>query len=201
MSQTHRNVEILVCADGLHDPDSRSVIASFSGFPVHNVGFDTRVGVHTNFARGLRQAVAASRDDADLFAFCDQDDVWHPMKLERQLACFADTRTSLCHSDAQIVSRQGDVLVSSLFAHEGRSRAASFADLLIMNSVTGMTSLFRRDVAIAAQPFPMSGCRYILHDHWIALAASLLGNVAFIDEPLVDYTQHAGNVIGARQWS
>ena len=69
-----------------------------------------------------------------------------------------------------------------------------------MNSVTGMTAVFRRDVARAAQPFPLSGCRYILHDHWIALVASLLGNVRFIDEPLVDYTQHATNVMGARAW-
>ena len=79
----------------------------------------------------------------------------------------------------------------SLFEHESRSRSASFADLLIMNSVTGMTAVFRRDVALAAQPFPLSGCRYILHDHWIALVASLLGDIRFIDEPLVDYTQHA----------
>ena len=70
-----------------------------------------------------------------------------------------------------------------------------------MNSVTGMTAVFRRDVAMAAQPFPLSGCRYILHDHWIALVASLLGSVRFIDEPLVDYTQHAANVMGAREWA
>ena len=94
----------------------------------------------------------------------------------------------------------GDVLAASLFEHESRSRSASFADLLIMNSVTGMTAVFRRDVARAAQPFPLSGCRYILHDHWIALVASLLGDVRFIDEPLVDYTQHAANVMGARAW-
>jgi len=164
------------------------------------VGFDTRAGIHANFARGLREAVAASQDDLDLFAFCDQDDVWHPGKLERQLTYFADAQTSLCHSDARIVSRRGEVLVRSLFGHEARSRSGAFADLLIMNSVTGMTSVFRRDVAMAAQPFPLSGCRYILHDHWTALVASLLGVIRFIDEPLVDYTQHAGNVMGARLW-
>jgi len=88
----------------------------------------------------------------------------------------------------------------SLFEREARSRSGSFTDLLIMNSVTGMTAVFRRDVALAAEPFPLSGCRHILHDHWTALVASALGRVRFIDEPLVDYTQHAANVMGARAW-
>jgi glycosyltransferase involved in cell wall biosynthesis len=200
VSQTYRNVEILVCVDGPHDPDLRAVSGGFSRFPVHVVEFDTRIGVHANFARGLRQAVAASRSAGDLFAFCDQDNSWHPTKLERQVACFSDPQTALCHCDARIVSRRGEVLAESLFEHETRPRSASFVDLLVMNSVTGMTTLFRRDVAEAAEPFPLLMSRHVLHDHWIALVASLLGSVRFIDAPLVDYTQHAENVMGARPW-
>ena len=69
-----------------------------------------------------------------------------------------------------------------------------------MNSVSGMASVFRRDVAQAVEPFSLSACRYILHDHWTSLVASLLGDVRFIEEPLVDYTQHDVNVLGARLW-
>ncbi len=200
VSQTHRNLQILVCADGELDPASRAVVAGFAGSPIHVLGFDERVGIHANFARGMRAAVAASGSDSDLFAFCDQDDFWHPDKLQRQLTCFADSATSLCHSDARIVSERGEVLVASLFEHEARPRATSFADLLIMNSVSGMSAIFRRDVAAAAAPFPLSGCRYVLHDYWTALVAVLLGGIRFIETPLVDYTQHAGNVMGARRW-
>lgn len=200
VAQSHRNVEILVCPDGPVDAASRSLIEGFSDSRIRILEFGVRIGVHRNFARGLSEAIAASRNDTDLFAFCDQDDFWHPEKLARQAAHFADPQTSLCHTDARIVSQSGDLLAPSLFRHESRSRSASFSDLLIMNSVTGMTAVFRHDVARAAQPFPLSGCRYILHDHWIALVASLLGNVRFIEEPLVDYTQHATNVMGARSW-
>jgi len=198
--QSHRNLEIFVCPDGPLEPAARSLIEGFADRRIRILESGARVGVHRNFARGLNGAIGESRSDADLFAFCDQDDFWHPEKLARQIAGFADPQTSLCHSDARIVSQNGDLLAPSLFRHESRSRSASFADLLIMNSVTGMTAVFRHDVARAAQPFPLSGCRYILHDHWIALVASLLGNVRFIEEPLVDYTQHATNVMGARSW-
>ena len=200
VAQSHRSIEVFVCSDGLIEPAARSLIDGFADSRIRIVEFAVRVGVHRNFARGLNEAVAASQSDTDLFGFCDQDDFWQPEKLAREVARFADPATSLCHSDARIVSGAGETLAPSLFAHESRSRSGSFADLLIMNSVTGMTSVFRKDVARAAQPFPLSGCRHILHDHWVALVASLLGDIRFIEDPLVDYTQHAANVMGARSW-
>lgn len=199
-AQTHRNIEIFVSADGPQDAAARRAIESFTEVPIRYVESEARAGVHGNFAHGLRHALAASTSADDLFAFCDQDDVWRPDKLARQVAAFADPQTSLCHSDARIVSRDGTPQASSLFQREARSRSAGFADLLVMNSVTGMTAMFRRDVALAAAASPLSRCRYLLHDHWTALVASLLGEVRFIDEPLVDYTQHAANVMGAREW-
>jgi hypothetical protein len=160
-----------------------------------------RAGVHANFANGLRIALSMSRNDGDLFAFCDQDDSWHPEKIARQVAAFNDLVTSLCHSDARIVARDGELIAPSMFAREARVPDAGLADLLVMNSVTGMTAVFRRDVALAAQNFPLAGCRYVLHDHWVALVASLFGRIRFIAEPLVDYTQHPDNVRGATSWS
>jgi glycosyltransferase involved in cell wall biosynthesis len=197
-AQSHDDVEVFVAADGPAGADIHAAFAAFSR-PLHLLEHDARVGVHANFARGLRAALAASRSEHDLFAFCDQDDVWHSEKLAKQVLAFADPRTSLCHSDARIVSRGGELLQSSLFAYEGRPHSASFTDLLVMNSVTGMTALFRRDVATAAASFPLSRCRHMLHDHWVALVASLLGDIRLIDEPLVDYTQHRANVMGARR--
>jgi glycosyltransferase involved in cell wall biosynthesis len=200
-AQTHQNIEVFISADGPQGSDVRDAIGRFAGRPIHLLEHDTRVGVHANFGRGLRAALDTSRTDTDLFAFCDQDDFWHPEKLARQVEVLAVPEASLCHCDARIVSRDGNLLRPSLFEHEHRSRTASFADLLAMNSVTGMTAVFRSDVAEAAATFPMSRCRYILHDHWTALVASLLGRVHFINAPLVDYTQHAGNVMGARDWA
>jgi len=200
-AQKHQNIEVIVSADGPEGQDVRDAIRRFAGRPIHLLEHDTRVGVHANFGRGLRAALDASQSGADLFAFCDQDDFWHAEKLARQVAVLADSAASLCYCDARIVSRDGNLIRPSLFNHERRSRRASFADLLAMNSVTGMTAVFRRDVAEAAASFPLSRCRYILHDHWTSLVASLLGRIRFIDAPLVDYTQHAANVMGARDWA
>jgi len=200
-AQTYRNVHLLLAADGPLDEATRSLVARHGALPVSLHESPDRAGVHANFARGLRIALSMSRNDGDLFAFCDQDDVWLPEKIALQVAVFDDPETSLCHSDARIVARDGNLIASSMFAREARIPDAGLADLLVMNSVTGMTAIFRRDVALAAQDFPLAGCRYVLHDHWVALVASLAGRVRFIADPLVDYTQHPGNVRGATSWS
>ena len=97
-AQIYREIEVVVSADGPLEPEIGAIISGFSSFPVHVTGCETRVGVHANFARGLRAALAASRSDDDLFAYCDQDDIWHSTKLERQVALFdrsADEPVSL----------------------------------------------------------------------------------------------------------
>jgi glycosyltransferase involved in cell wall biosynthesis len=197
-AQSYRNFVVLVCADGPLQSDAAAIVSGCGDPRVVLRAYDAHAGVHENFARGLREALTQSDADTDLFAFCDQDDVWHPAKIERQAACFADGKTSLCHSDARVVSPGGKVLAQSLFDYESRPRAGTFTDLLIMNAVTGMTAMFRRDVAVGASAFPMSRCRHILHDHWTALVAALLGEIRLIDEPLVDYVQHAASVMGAQ---
>ncbi len=200
IDQSHRGIEVLACADGPLDGGTASLLTEIGDPRVRLVVFDNNVGVHASFARGLREALARSDRDTDLFAFCDQDDLWHPTKLAQQVACLGDPEVSLCHSDARVVARDGRELAPSLFDYESRSRSASLTDLLVMNNVTGMTAVFRRDVARAASGFPLARSRYVLHDHWTALVASLFGRIHLIDKPLVDYVQHDESVLGARSW-
>jgi hypothetical protein len=53
----------------------------------------------------------------------------------------------------------------------------------------------KREVADLAVPFPDTpGMDF--HDHWIALSALALGDIAYVDRPLYDYVQHASAVFG-----
>ena len=61
--------------------------------------------------------------------------------------------------------------------------------------MTGAASVLRREVLDVALPFPreVDGS---YHDHWLALCALALGDLAYVARPLVDYVQHGANLVG-----
>ncbi|QDC11473.1 glycosyltransferase [Oceanicola sp. D3] len=150
------------------------------------------------FAAGLTAATEQTPPGA-LIAFSDQDDIWHPAKLERGAVALDDPSVSLVHSDARVVDAAGTVMHPSLFALERRQRRPGLRDLLLRNNVTGMTMLFRRELAELSLPFPAQAGVHFYHDLWLGLLATARGRVVVLDEPLVDYRQHEGNAIGALQ--
>ncbi len=148
------------------------------------------------FAAGLAEAVRLTTPGT-LIALADQDDIWHPSRLARGAALLADPAVSLVHSDARVVDAEGKVMHRSLFALERRQRRPGLRDLLLRNTMTGMTMLFRRELAELSLPFPAQAGVHFYHDLWLGLLATALGRVELIAEPLVDYRQHAGNAVGA----
>jgi glycosyltransferase involved in cell wall biosynthesis len=147
-----------------------------------------RLGFYRNFERALSMAPAA----ADYVTLCDQDDRWHAGKLERLIAAIGDAQ--LVYSDARIVTPAGELVRPSYWT-ERRNNYTNFGSLLLANSVTGAASLYRRDLLDDALPLPPLLAKGF-HDHWLAVVALALGEIAYIDEPLYDYVQHGGAVIG-----
>jgi glycosyltransferase involved in cell wall biosynthesis len=153
---------------------------------------ERRLGYYRNFERALSMAP----NTADFVALCDQDDRWHPHKLERLLAAIGEAQ--LVYSDAKLVSPKGELVATSYWT-ERRNNYSNFASLLLANSVTGAASLFRRDLLGDALPFPPELAARTFHDHWLAVVALARGEIAYVDEPLWDYVQHDTAVIGHSQ--
>lgn len=156
------------------------------------------LGVTANF----EQAILACT--GDLVALCDQDDVWVPDRLAVVAGMFAERpELTLVHSDARLVNSEGEPIGTGLAASieftpaEQRKvhRGDAFGVLLQRNVVTGATAVFRRELVHRAVPFPNSW----VHDEWLAMMASITGQVDYLPQPLIDYRQHSGNQIGARR--
>jgi hypothetical protein len=84
-----------------------------------------------------------------------------------------------------------------MFRFERRLRRPGLRGLLLRNTVTGMTVTMRRRTVELALPFPPQAGQHFFHDLWLALVAEATGGIAVIGDPLVDYRQHGGNVLGA----
>ncbi|MGO1002313.1 glycosyltransferase family 2 protein [Lysobacter sp. CA196] len=165
------------------------------------------VDLHRNPANlgYLRNFEAALRRAGDGVVFlCDQDDVWHPNKLQDFLESFRRRPAlTVLHGDSRLVDGEGRELGQRMFqtleiadwelaaVHGG----GGFDVLLRRNIVTGATMAMRRHLLDRALPIPDGW----VHDEWLALIAAATGEIDCIEAPTVDYRQHGGNQIGARR--
>ena len=147
-----------------------------------------RLGFYRNFERALSLTPA----EAGYVALADQDDLWRADKLATLVGAIGDSK--LAYSDARIVARDGRLISETYWSRRGHNHS-NLESLLMANSVTGAASLLRREVIELALPFPPRQFAHF-HDHWVALAALCLGDIAFVERPLYDYVQHRGAVLG-----
>jgi glycosyltransferase involved in cell wall biosynthesis len=187
--QTHRNWVCVISDDGSSEAAFERLLELTGGDERFVVSRSPeRLGFYRNFERALSMAPA----DADYVTLCDQDDRWHPEKLARLVNGIGSAQ--LVYSDARIVTPAGELVRPSYWT-ERRNNYTNFGSLLLANSVTGAASLYRRELLDDALPLPPLLAKGF-HDHWLAVVALSLGEIAYLDEPLYDYVQHRGAVIG-----
>jgi rhamnosyltransferase len=124
---------------GLAAQDDRISILSCSGEPSG--------GAAQNFGRLLE---AGLKTESNIFFLCDQDDVWEPQKLQRQVQEFAnlgcEPSSVMVHSDLSVVDKNLRPIHSSMVGHMALDvyPAKPFNYLLSRNFVTGCASACNR---------------------------------------------------------
>jgi len=194
--QTRPPDELIVVDDRSTDT-TRQIVSDFAqqaSFEVcphvnpHNLGYAK------NFARGLSLATG------DILFLSDQDDVWHPEKIETVLRAFDDPHIQAAACDATLVDAELRPLGQSLWQSQGmRARhweqihaGQAFEVLAERNLIAGMTLAISRPLLKEVGDIPTSW----VHDGWICLVAAAHNALAFEPKSLVEYRQHANNAIG-----
>jgi glycosyltransferase involved in cell wall biosynthesis len=188
-AQTHENW-ICIISDDCSDADGTATIRAEVGddprFVISRA--PRRLGFYGNFERALAMAPRAAR----YLAPADQDDRWDPDKLSVLVSRIGTAK--LIYSDARVVNRAG-ALIADTYWSTRRNNHSDLLSLLVANSVTGAASLVDREVLDYALPFPPAQFAHF-HDHWLALVARSIGEIAFVERPLYDYVQHGAASLG-----
>jgi rhamnosyltransferase len=197
-AQTHADWRLLIRDDASTDGSPALLRRFAASEPRAELIEDQRgqLGPAANF--GLLLEAACARG-AEWVALADQDDVWEPDKLERELACAAAASGAgplLVHSDLELVDTELRPLHPSFMRYAGLRHPARAAlpTLLVQNFVTGCTCLADRALLEVALPVP---ARAVMHDWWLALCAAATGRLRCAPGTTVRYRQHAHNRIGA----
>ena len=145
----------------------------------------------------FRLLLEANLHDAEYVAFCDQDDRWHPDRLQAGVEQLRATGAALYSSATRAfwpdghtrVLGQVDRLTAADFLFEGAGQGCSF--LMTRFLALQMCTLLRRHGRVFGQ----------VHYHdWAvyAVARALRLGWTFDAQPRLEYRQHGGNDTGAR---
>lgn len=158
-----------------------------TAFPYEIERNSKNLGSNATFERLTAEATG------DYFAYCDQDDVWLPEKLEILQREIEKNNVLLVCSDMFIVDGKGRQVADSITKvrrhHIFRSGEGLAEKLVFSNFVTGCTMLIKAETAKTAIPF----CPYMVHDHYLALYASNNGKITSLPDRLIKYRIHGNN--------
>lgn len=195
--QTYPNWRLTLIIDGAENELPEIIRAVTDGDPrIQREILPRHVGSCRTFEHGLR----GLKGQVCRVALADQDDIWHPEKLELlEKALRLNPAAVMVCCDSSIIDGQDAVISTSLYDSEKRVPSFSIASLLARNSISGHAMLFGSELLDDAIPFSESlHTMKLHHDHWLAMVAALRGRIHFIKQPLVAHRLHGGNQIGPR---
>lgn len=191
LTQTYTNFRLIISDDNSTD-STKDIIEKYSSTD-NRIIFNsnkTNIGVIKNFEKLINNS------RSEYFMLCDQDDVWYPNKVEKSLEFIMNNDVLLMYSDLHVVNDQLQTISQSYWRMKKISpvKRKPWTTLLVQNVVTGCTIIAKNELKHFALPFPNI---IEMHDSWLALVASIHGEINYIDEPMILYRQHQNNYVGA----
>ncbi|MGI9068132.1 MAG: glycosyltransferase family 2 protein [Pyrinomonadaceae bacterium] len=192
LAQTYPNVEIVVVDDGSTD-NSETVLKSY----VNRIRWLRQQNQGVAMARNL--GVRETR--GEFVAFLDADDLWLPLKLERQVQrFFDDPELGLVHCGMEEIDHTGAHLRARVDGLEGwvATELLLFKRAVILGGGSGL--MVPRATFEAAEGFDTRLSTSADWDFFYRVAAN--HRVGFVPEPLVKYRIHTSNMhanIGAME--
>ena len=200
LRQDHPVDELVVCDDGSSD----RTIAILNEF-AQKAPFV--VGIHVN-EKNLRSTKnfekALTLCQGDILILCDQDDLWKPHKVSRQVSYLEEhPEIDAVFSNGDLINEVGEKqdlkLWDSIGFYEDKQhkwKMGGAREILFEGYVvTGATLALRKRCLQLVCPFPVDLGPFI-HDAWIALVLSLSNKINFIEEELISYRVHETQQVG-----
>ncbi|MGB4661626.1 MAG: glycosyltransferase family 2 protein [Mobilitalea sp.] len=199
LASSYQDFELYIYDDGSKDNTMTILLKYEREFPgkIHVKQNESNQGVAINFLHAITLTTT------EYIMLCDQDDVWKPKKIELTLKKMKNIELQrnrnyplAVFTDAVVVDKDLKVINKSFFysAHLNPMKI-DLAHLLMENKLIGCTVMVNAALRKILQSNHLpKHARF--HDWWIALIASSIGKVGYVNEGTLLYRQHGGNVVG-----
>ena len=187
--QTYKDWELVVINDGSTDSTERIIMKHMA------VGMPIVYHSQKNAGLGSARGKAFQLSRGDYLAFIDQDDVWLPHKLERQISVAeADQSVGLVFSDSYYIDESGRG-IGTAFKRAPPPPGDPLIGLLTQrNFIPCLTVLVRKEAVKEVGGF--NSTLKFIEDLDLFLKIAQKYKVFCIHESLTKYRIHAGNIGG-----
>lgn len=159
------------------------------------------MGAYLGAAQSFMSLLRGMSPEASYAAFCDQDDVWLPDKLEVAVSGIEHFEGPAMYCSAVTLVTED---LAEVKVHRRCVRGPSFDNVLVENIATGYTIVLNRpgiDPLASRNP-----TKVVMHDAWCHLVIAGCGEVVYDCRPYVLYRLHRGNAVGVgrtlwQEWS
>jgi len=183
LSQTFKDFELIV-VDNYSRDDTEEVIGAYTDERIRYFKHENGGVVAVNRNYGISKA------QGEYIAFCDDDDLWMPEKLEKQMLEFEkDSQIGLVCTNAIIFDKNGEL---GVFKTELKDSNFTFESLIWGNSVICSSVLVPKRVIDDVGMMDESPEIFTAEDYELWLRVAQKYRVKYVDLPLVKYRIHPG---------
>ncbi len=185
LAQTYGNIEIYIRDDGSKD----NTIKIIKNYKEKYNNIVLKEGKNIGFINSFFELLNLC-NDADYYAYCDQDDVWMNDKIERAVKFLGKTdenKPALYFSNSDYYDSDMNFLATA-----EKNKIYNFRNSLVECVTQGMTMVINnktRQTIIENRP---ETC--LFHDWWTYMICSGFGQIVYDDKSLVKYRRHNKSV-------
>ena len=189
LKQTYPNIEIIVRDDGSKD----STLEIIKEYQKKHSNIILQEGENLGFLRSFFKLLEF--EDADYFAFCDQDDIWLENKVELAVQKLQKADETL----PNMVFGNSDYYDENMnFIGKGEEhKTFSFKNSLYECVAQGMTMTINNEARKKILANIPEKC--LFHDWWTYMICSGMGNVFYNDDTVVKYRRLPKNATAEGQ--
>jgi glycosyltransferase involved in cell wall biosynthesis len=182
-AQTYSVAEVIIVDDKSTDNTFHLLQSWADRYPaIRLYQNQERLGATRNFEKAMRLATN------EVIAISDQDDIWHPQKLEKLISAFSEN-SLLIYCNSVRFTDTPDFSVKSNPTHI-RFCGTDGRKIFIFNAVSGHAMMLKKKLLEHAIPFAEN----VMYDWWMAVIASCNGGVQYLPDVLVLQRVHDNNV-------
>lgn len=183
LTQSYKNLVVIVRDDGSKDKTVKIV----KEYMENNDNIKLVEGKNLGFIKSFFELLKL--EQADYYAFADQDDIWLPNKI----ALAVESLNKLDDSVPNMAFSNSDYYdVNMNFMKEGeKGKTYSFVNSLYECVTQGMTMVINQKTKDTILDFMPD--RVFFHDWWVYMICSGMGNVAYDDVTTVKYRRDGKN--------